>query len=199
MKPYLAVFPTVDTLDSIGLRDDPLAHGAIVVPGPGSDAYLLSRPLTGDANSDDWRTVLSHFPREFSLTLSFRNDSASGTLLFLLSDGANTLIDVQLERTDVDQSDLVIGFPGVSVSREIPIGDNEFHSVVLKLEGQYLSIYVDCTLNSFLKLESTPENITVTDSTAFTLFGNGYVVRIMSLCADPHVTYLILKWHSFTR
>lgn len=72
-------------------------------------------------------------------------------------------------------------FPGVSVSQLIPVSDNEYHSISLKLEGKFLTIYVDCDLHSFLKLESMPENITVTDSTVFMLFDDGYVV-CNSLC-----------------
>ena len=150
-----------------------------MTPGPlGNDAYLLSRSLTGDANSEDWATVFSHFPREHSITLHFRNDTAFSDSLYLLSDGSVPLIEVQLQRTDDDEADLVVQFPGVTVTQPVSIAnDDEFHTIVLKLEGDFLSIYVDCRFESFLKLKSTPENITVIADTRFTLFGTGYVVR----------------------
>lgn len=129
--------------------------------------------MTGDANSQDWTTLFLHFPREFSLALQFRNDSAFSSSLFQLSDGSGTLISVDLERTDVGQADLIIVFPGTSVRQPIVIDDDGW--IVLKLEGEFLSIYVDCDLHSFLKLESTPENITSIDA-IFTLFDAGYVV-----------------------
>lgn len=171
---------SVDTLDTVGVRDNPDIHGATVVPGPsGDDAYLLSLPLTGDANSADWATIFSHFPREFSLTLIFRNESASSDNLFLLSDGQGIQIAVQLQRTDDDESALMITFPGTSIREPIAaLNDGSFHYISLKLEGKFLSIYVDCNFDSFLKLESTPDNITVTASTVFTLFSGGYVVSI---------------------
>lgn len=177
----------VDTIDSVGLPADPIGNDAIVVPGPssGSDnGYFLSRQLTGDANSEDWATVFSHFPREFSLTLVYRNISGSSEELFIISNSDGTLIGVELQRTgDADEECLlVVTFPGVSVSQSIPACDNEYHFISLKLEGKFLSIYVDCDLHSFLKLESMPENITVTDSTVFTLF-DGYVVcNSFSVC-----------------
>ena len=195
----------VDTIDSVGLPDDPIGNDAIVVPGPssGSDnGYFLSRQLTGDANSEDWETVFSHFPREFSLTLVYINQSASSENLFFISDSEGTLIGVELQRTgDADESLLVVTFPGVSVSQLIPVSDNEYHSISLKLEGKFLTIYVDCDLHSFLKLESMPENITVTDSTVFTLFDNGYVV-CNSLCVQKlnlsqlAYTYVLHTVHS---
>ena len=73
---------------------------------------------------------------------------------------------------------MLISFPGVSVRQPIGIGDLEFHYISLKLEGEFLSIYVDCNLDSFLKLQQTPDNITVTDNTDFTLFDSGYVVSM---------------------
>lgn len=100
-----------------------------------------------------------------------------------MSDGSVTLIEVQLQRTDADEAELVIDFPGVTVRQPVSIdNDNEFHTIVLKLEGKFLSIYVDCRFESFLKLESSPENITVTDDTRLTLFDSGYTVyRKLSL------------------
>ena len=170
----LCVCP-VDTLE--GLRDDPVGHGAIAVPAPSGDtAYLLSRSVTGDASSQEWTTVFSHFPREFSLALLFRNSSASSGSLFSLVDGSDSLISVELERTDAGESDLIIVLPGTSVRQPISIDNREFSSIILKLEGKFLSIYVDCSLDSFLKLDSTPDNITVTANTMFSLFDVGYVV-----------------------
>ena len=149
-------------------------------PSGADDAYLLSTSLTGDANSDAWSTVFSHFPREFSLYLNFRKDTVSTTSLFRLFDGSDTLISVDLERTDVDRADLVLVFPGgVSTREPIVINEEGFNSIILKLEGKFLSVYVNCNLDSFLKLTSTPDNITATPTTDFSLFGPGYVVRVI--------------------
>ena len=172
-------FLPVDTLDSVGLRDDPSGNGATVTTGPSDeqDAYILSRTLTGDANSDDWVTVFSHFPREFSLGLYYKKETVATTNLFRLFDGGVTLLSVDVQRTDIDQADLVIVFPGgVSVREPVAVSDDGFNSIILKLEGEFLSVYINCSLDSFLKLPSTPDNITATPTTDFSLFAAGYIV-----------------------
>ena len=175
----LVFYAPVDTLDSVGLRDNPSDNGATVTTGPlgDNDAYILSQSLTGDANSDAWVTVFSHFPREFSLGLSYRKTTVATTNLFSLSDGLMLLLGVDVVRTDINQANLVVTFPGGdTVEEPIDVNDDRFHSIILKLEGDFLSVYVNCTLDSFLKLRSAPDNITATPNTDFSLFGPGYVV-----------------------
>lgn len=184
----------VDILDSVGLRDNPAQHGATLAPGPSgaNDAYLLSTSVMGVANSDAWSTVFSHFPREFSLLLHFRRDSTnSNDTLFRLFEGSSPLIAVDLQRTALnDRANLIISFPGgVTTSQEINIDGNGFNLIVLKLEGEFLSIYVNCRLDSFLKLSGTPNNITSTPATSVSLFGGGYVVSIL---LD---TYVLRFWN----
>jgi hypothetical protein len=189
---------TIDTLDSVGLRDNPSGNGATVTTGPSGDddAYILSRSLTGDANSDAWATVFSHFPREFSLGLSYREETVATTNLFNLSDGSTVLLAVNVVRTDDDRADLVVLLPGgETVTEPIVVNDEGFHSIILKLEGDFLSVYVNCSLDSFLKLLSTPDNITATSTTDFSLFDAGYVVHSAVVSNDrnavteycPHV------------
>ena len=122
-------------------------------------------------------TVFSHFPREFSLTLIFRDQSASNENLFVLFDGSQTHISVDLQRTGTDGPVLVIALPGVTVRQPVSVRDGEFNSISLKLEGEYLTIYVNCILDAFLKLESTPDNITITAISVVVLFEGGYHVR----------------------
>ena len=176
----VSFYYVVDTLDSVGLRDNPSGNGATVTTGPegADDAYILSRSLTGDANSDAWATVFSHFPREFSLGLSYRKETVTTTNLFSLFDGLTLLLTVDVVRTD-DRTDLVVLLPGgETVTEPIVVNDEGFHSIILKLEGDFLSVYVNCSLDSFLKLRSTPDNITATSTTDFSLFDAGYVVSI---------------------
>ena len=65
----------------------------------------------------------------------------------------------------------------MTVRQPVSVRDGEFNSISLKLEGEYLTIYVNCILDAFLKLESTPNNITITASSVVVLFDDGYHVR----------------------
>ena len=165
--------PAVDVLNSVGLRDGDIAEdGAVLVDGPSGemDAFLLSRQLSAPTNSTDWDVVNSDFPREFALYVEFNASQYSGSIVAInrgMADEFNVALD-----TSSSAQMLIITLPGLDPVEIIvpPQMRSMFQIFGFKLENTILTVYVNCSLITILRLPASPQQLPISNSSVVEIF-----------------------------
>ena len=177
---------TVDVLDSVGLRDgDLLEDGATLAEGPSGtmDAFLLSRQLSAATNGTDWNILNAYFPQEFALYVVFNASQYTGSIV-AINRGMSDEFNVALRTSPLSTQTLIVTLPGVDpVEIIVPTQDNAvFQFIGVGLQGAVLTVFVNCTLVSTLRLPALPRQLPISEDSMVEVFEQPTTVSV------PHLT-----------
>ena len=165
----------VDVLGSVGLRDgDIVEDGATVAEGPSGtmDAFLLSRQLSAATNGTDWNILNAYFPQEFALYVVFNASQYSGSIV-AINRGMSDEFNVALRTSPLlNTQTLIVTFPGVDPAEiTVPTQDNPmFQFIGVRLQGTVLTVFVNCTLVSTLRLSALPRQLPISENSMVEIF-----------------------------
>lgn len=168
----------------MGLRDGDIAEdGAVLVDGPGGemDAFLLSRQLSAPANSTDWDSLNSDFPREFALYVAFNASQYTGSIVAINRGLANEF-NVALDTSSSDQT-LIITLPGLEpVEIIVPSQMRSMFQIFgFKLESTVVTVYVNCSLVTILRLPTLPQQLPISTTSVVEIFEQPTTVRCLQI------------------
>ena len=177
---------TVDVLDTVGLRDgDLLEDGATLTEGPSGtmDAFLLSRQLSAATNGTDWNILNAYFPQEFALYVVFNASQYTGSIV-AINRGMSDEFNVALRTSPLNTQTLIVTLPGVDpVEIIVPTQDNAvFQFIGVGLQGAVLTVFVNCTLVSTLRLPALPRQLPISENSMVEVFEQPTTVSV------PHLT-----------
>jgi len=186
----------------VGLRDGDIAEdGAVLVDGPGGemDAFLLSRQLSAPANSTDWDSLNSDFPREFALYVAFNASQYTGSIVAINRGLANEF-NVALDTSSSDQT-LIITLPGLEpVEIIVPSQMRSMFQIFgFKLESTVVTVYVNCSLVTILRLPTLPQQLPISTTSVVEIFEQPTTVRYykLPLYASKRLYCLVIRDFSF--